>query len=448
MANAKLVGTALATSIVCSNHLALADVNIDAGSSINATASDGTPYSADPSDPNTFWDYGTYANLCSDGAGHVSIAGTANPNIYQTVRASPNFSYSIPVPNGCYDIDLKFVECSNNQTGHRLMSVNINGSTVLTGLDIFAQAGAARALHQDFSGIVVNNGSLSMNFRASTNGENAVISGFDIWASNDCSPPPAIQHILVIILENTKASDALAQPYLGGLVNGGWSAYLGNYQAVTHPSQPNYLAMVAGDTFGITDDNNHNINASHLGDLLEAKGLSWKIYSEDYPGNCFTGASSGNYARKHNPFISFTNIHNNAARCNAHVVNANQFWTDQQNGQLPTVAFYVPNQLNDGHDTGVAYADNWLSSTFGPLFSSDAWWTINPLVVITFDEDDAVTNANQVYTALFGTTTRNGTISEVNYNHYSLLRLIESTFNLGNLGRNDVSAPQIIDIWN
>ena len=109
----------------------------------------------------------------------------------------------------------------------------------------------------------------------------------------------------------------------------------------------------------------------------------------------------------------------------------------------------MPNQRNDGHDTGIAYADNWLSSTFVPLFSSDAFWAINPVVAITFDEDDASNDANnnQVYTALLGNTTANGTVSERNYNHYSLLNLIESIFNLGNLGRNDASATPINDVW-
>jgi len=39
-------------------------------------------------------------------------------------------------------------------------------------------------------------------------------------------------------------------------------------------------------------------------DLLEAKGLDWRAYMEDFPGKCATDKSVGKYYRKHNPFIS------------------------------------------------------------------------------------------------------------------------------------------------
>jgi hypothetical protein len=336
------------------------------------------------------------------------------------------------------------------------MTVTAQGSTLASNLDIFAQVGAAAAYTPTYSNIPVTNGSLSLGFSSGVSGENAVVSAIDAYpSSGSCggSSPP-ISTVLMIIFENTNASDALAQSYMGGLINNGRAAYLGNYHAITHPSQPNYFAIVSGSTQGVTDDNNHNINAQHLGDLLEAKGLNWKVYAEDYPGNCYTGAQSGNYVRKHNPFISFANVNGNATRCNAHIFNSSQFWTDLQNGQLPAFALYIPNLQDDGHDTSVSFADNWLSSTFGSTFSSNSFWALNPLVILTFDENayesnpqDDPTN-DQVYTALFGNKTASGVTSETMYNHYSLTNLIESVFNLGSLGQNDASATPINDIWN
>jgi len=80
---------------------------------------------------------------------------------------------------------------------------------------------------------------------------------------------------------------------------------LENYFAATHPSQPNYIAMTSGDWkyCGNTDDN-VNLNVSNIADLLEAKGLDWKAYNEDFPGKCAPDKSIGKYYRKHNPFMS------------------------------------------------------------------------------------------------------------------------------------------------
>lgn len=82
---------------------------------------------------------------------------------------------------------------------------------------------------------------------------------------------------------------------------------LTNYTAITHPSQPNYVAAVGGSTNGITDDNFHRIanTTKTIVDLLEPAGISWGIYGEDSPYSGFeadyhnqvTGAND--YMRKH-----------------------------------------------------------------------------------------------------------------------------------------------------
>ena len=99
----------------------------------------------------------------------------------------------------------------------------------------------------------------------------------------------AVARIFVVVLENEDASVALQQPFLASLAASG--ALLRNYHAVSHPSQPNYIAMVAGDAYGIDYDTPVTIDVAHLGDLLDAHGLSWKVYAEDYPGGCFLGSS-------------------------------------------------------------------------------------------------------------------------------------------------------------
>src|SRR5262249_22845758 len=124
--------------------------------------------------------------------------------------------------------------------------------------------------------------------------------------------------------------------------------------------------LTSGDPQGVSDDNTVDLNVNHIGDLLEAKGLTWKAYVENYPGNCSTVSSSGTYQRKHNPFISYLNVQKNPARC-ANIVNATQLQTDIANGTLPDYSLYTPNMNDDGHDTDVNYASNWLQTAFDPL---------------------------------------------------------------------------------
>ena len=113
-------------------------------------------------------------------------------------------------------------------------------------------------------------------------------------------------NMLLIILENTDFSAAIADPNLKAFANTG--VLFSNWLAFTHPSQPNYIAMTSGSANGVTSDSTTTINVRNIADLLEAKGLTWKSYQENWPGNCFTGTSSGTYFRSllhcHSPYIS------------------------------------------------------------------------------------------------------------------------------------------------
>jgi acid phosphatase len=110
---------------------------------------------------------------------------------------------------------------------------------------------------------------------------------------------------MVVVLENTNYEDAIEQPFSASLIKRG--ELLTNFAAEAHPSQPNYIALVSGSIRGVTSDANVDLDQRHLGDLLEAKGLQWKVYAEGYPGGCYLGAHTGTYVRKHVPFLSFKN---------------------------------------------------------------------------------------------------------------------------------------------
>lgn len=255
---------------------------------------------------------------------------------------------------------------------------------------------------------------------------------------------PQFKKVFVVIFENENYDKAQAEPFFGSLLSKG--AFLSNFHAEAHPSQPNYIALISGDTQGVTGDGNTTVDASHIGDLLEAKGKTWKVYAESYPGKCFKGAKSGTYVRKHNPFISFANVQKNADRC-ANIVNEKGLEADIKNGTLADFSLYIPDMNNDGHDTDVAYADKWFSKKFGPLLADAKFLNPSMLFVATFDESELTTPGNHIYTALLGGNVAPGSSSDEEYNHYNLLHLIESGLGIGDLGQNDTAASAITGVW-
>jgi len=251
-----------------------------------------------------------------------------------------------------------------------------------------------------------------------------------------------VKRVLVIILENTDAHVAAAQPFLKTLAERG--ASLVDYHALTHPSQPNYIAMVAGSPHGVTGSDPVLLDVPHLGDLLERRGLRWKVYAEGYPGDCFLGMESGRYVRRHVPFLSFLNVQKVPVRC-ANVVDALHFDADRAAGTLPDFALYIPDLDHDGHDPGVAAADAWLAGRFGPVLTG-SWLPPGTLLIVTFDEG---TNGgpNIVYCSFYGAGIAPGTVSTARYDHYDLLRTIEEIFHLQTLEQNDAPAQVIRSIW-
>jgi Phosphoesterase family len=100
----------------------------------------------------------------------------------------------------------------------------------------------------------------------------------------------AFNSMLLIILENTDYSSAIADPNLQAFASSG--VLFSDWMAISHPSQPNYIAMTSGAINGVTSDSSTTISVNNIADLLEANGLTWKSYQENWPGNCFTGTVS------------------------------------------------------------------------------------------------------------------------------------------------------------
>src|SRR5437879_2953979 len=146
---------------------------------------------------------------------------------------------------------------------------------------------------------------------------------------------PAFSHVFTIVMENEESTSVIgnsAAPYINGLANSYGLAT--QYYAVSHPSLPNYLALSAGSTFGISSDcTTCWVNSSNLADQIEASGRSWKAYMEGRPSACFVGDAYP-YMQNHNPWIYYNDIRTNAARCGAHVVPFSQLGADLSGGSV------------------------------------------------------------------------------------------------------------------
>jgi hypothetical protein len=252
------------------------------------------------------------------------------------------------------------------------------------------------------------------------------------------------ERVFIVVLENQDYDRALRQPFLQHLASIG--ALFTDFHAITHSSYPNYLAMAAGSTFGIEDNTPQDLDARSLVDLFEAAGVTWKVYAENLPSPCFTGHASpdGLYVHRHEPYISFRAIQSQQAWC-GRILNAAQLQADLAQDALPQYSFYVPNLRNDGHDTGVAYADSWLQGFLAPLLLNPHF-SRGTLVIVTFDEN-ARARGNQIYTVFAGPMVQPGITSGIRYDHYSLLRTIEDNYGLATLGREDAKASVICCVW-
>lgn len=258
----------------------------------------------------------------------------------------------------------------------------------------------------------------------------------------------AIDRFVVIWLENTDYDKAAGHPDMKWLAKHGIT--LDNYWALTHPSQPNYVASVGGDYFALDHDGYVVIpkNVSTIVDLLEPKGISWGEYLEHMPYSGYQGYEflnqdnqANDYVRKHNPLISYESVFLNDSRLSM-IKNFAQFERDLKDHKLPQYIHITPNMTNDGHDSSIKTAAHWARSWLEPLLKNE-YFMNNTLVLLTFDENEIYSTQNQVFTVLLGGAIPKhleGTTDHTFYDHYSLLSSVEANWNLDSLGRNDVDA--------
>ena len=253
---------------------------------------------------------------------------------------------------------------------------------------------------------------------------------------------PALDHVVVVVLENHAYSQIIgspAAPYLNSLAGGG--ADFTGFTAETHPSQPNYFAMFSGSTQGVTSNAcpppGSQFSTANLGSELIDAGRSWGSYNEGLPaeGSMVCLNRSTRYARKHNPWFSFRNVPASTGHTFAR-------WPADFT-TLPTVSFVVPDLCHDMHDCSVSTGDTWLRDRLGTY----ATWarTHNSVLIVTADEDDH-SAGNRIPTLFSGAHVKPGRYPAP-YDHYNLLRTIEDIYHTAHAGRASSAAP-ITEVWN
>lgn len=248
-------------------------------------------------------------------------------------------------------------------------------------------------------------------------------------------PEPA--HTVVVVMENHSYADIIgnpAAPFINELARRG--ALFTRSSAITHPSEPNYLALFSGSTQGVTDDGCPNrFTAPNLAADLIRAGKTFAGYAEDLPGPGSPVCSAGGYARKHVPWADFGNVPGSVS------LPLTSF-PGTAFARLPPVSFVIPNLCHDMHDCSVAAGDAWLRANIGPY----AEWAMrhDSLLILTWDEDDG-SQANHITTIFAGQMVRPGRYAEP-ITHYTVLGTIEAAYMLPRDARAAAAAP-ITNIW-
>jgi hypothetical protein len=279
-----------------------------------------------------------------------------------------------------------------------------------------------------------------------------------------------LDHVFVVVEENHGFADVMgnpAAPNLNALANqfGLATAYYG----VSHPSEPNYVGLLGGNTFGVASDNPYWTNSVAKPSLisqLDQAGISWNAYLQGlphagytdicYPAKC-NGAPDNDplYVSKHDAIQNFTTSLN--PQDWSRQVPIGQLQGDLASGNVPKFGYVIPDECHDMHgdppyclDGGnpgdpqdqrlVTVGDQYLGELVSTITGAPFWSKGNNAIAIVFDEGDdnagccdavAPNGGGQVATVVVTSHGPRHATDPTPYNHYSLLSTIQHSFGLG-----------------
>jgi acid phosphatase len=258
------------------------------------------------------------------------------------------------------------------------------------------------------------------------------------------SPPaaPQITKALVFVVENHSLDQMdSSMPFVHGLAQ--QYAYATHYTAITHPSLPNYLAMIGGSTFGVTDDRSpsaHRIRGGSVLSQARRAGRTVKVYADSMPRRCAL-ANSGEYAVRHNPWTYFVS---DRTACRRYDVRAGALGSNADAGTLPNIGMVIPNLVHDAHDGSLAASDAWLQKKITRIQAGPDWQSGRLAIVITADEDDH--NQNNTVLTVVASRYQQHRVVGTPLTHYSLTRFLEDVAGVRYL-HNAATAPSLTDAF-
>ncbi|MBI5964767.1 MAG: hypothetical protein HY863_14910 [Chloroflexi bacterium] len=271
---------------------------------------------------------------------------------------------------------------------------------------------------------------------------------------------PNFSHIVILIFENREFGMVVGNPdmaYFNLLANS--YTLLTQHYATTHPSLPNYISLIGGDTFGIddncTDFDDCYIDSPSLPDLIEASGRTWKTYQDDMPEPCYKGETL-RYVRKHNPFIFFDPIRLDEERCQRSIVPLTQMDLDIAANDLPDFIFITPDICYSAHDCALNLADGFLRDQVEKLYPALEATGEPFLIILTWDEGQGDHSCcglpekagGRIATVFISPQVRENFQDATPYSHYSILKTISEAWHLPYLGHAaDAETPLITAPW-
>ena len=287
--HANTISNAVSTTIATSTVTAFA-VNAGGG---QYTDTSGNLYQAD-----TDYSGGSTASTTA------AITGTSDPTLYQTERYG-NFSYNIPLSNGNYTVTLKFAEIYWTQAGKRIFNVSMQGTQVISNLDIFAQVGKDVAYDLSFP-VSVTNGTLNITFTSVE--DHAKVSAIEITSASSLSPdttPPTVPAGVTATPVSSSQINiswaASTDPVVAGQVTSGVAGYkifrngtqvgtatATNYSDTGLPPSTNYSYTVSADDAA---GNNSAQSSTATATTLPPSGSV--VFATNSGGVQYTSQSSG-----------------------------------------------------------------------------------------------------------------------------------------------------------
>jgi hypothetical protein len=260
------------------------------------------------------------------------------------------------------------------------------------------------------------------------------------------SAVPGFDRVVWIWLEGVSFSEGSSGSFLKNVLRNQPSVRFSGFQSVNPSTQGNAIAMIAGSDLGVTDNELTRIFAPTLVDLLESKGIPWKVYAEDFPGACYLSPGLGNYKRYRVPFLSVDRVQSDRYLC-MNILNYSNYQDDLKNGTLARFSVVIPNLKNSGAFGDSSAVDAGLKAILSPILKNEDLMNRTTFIISTFTP--AAARQDAPFAMIFGKWVKDfGRVIKDPVNHYSVLRTVEDGLGLGSLNQEDSKALPLEGFWN